>query len=69
VPLLSLDVIRSTWNTIAPWTSAEADRGAKRLVDRQPIVNAAVLALTEDAGEEVASFVLSSVTLASRCYS
>jgi SEC-C motif-containing protein len=68
VPLLSLDVIRSTWNAMGSWTSAEADRGAKRFVDRQPIVNAAVLALTEDAGEDVASIALYCACAIAECY-
>jgi len=68
VPLLSLDVIRSTWNAMASWTPAEADHGAKRFIERQPIVNAAVLALTEDAGEEVASMALYCACAVAECY-
>jgi hypothetical protein len=68
VQLLSPDVIRSTWNAVAAWTSAEAERGAKRFVERQPIVNAAVLALTEDAGEDVASLALYCACAVAACY-
>jgi SEC-C motif len=68
VPLLSLDVIRSTWSAMASWTSAEADRGAKRFVERQPVVNAAVLALTEDAGEEAAAMALYCACAIAECY-
>jgi hypothetical protein len=68
VPLLSLEVIRKTWNAMAAWTSAEADREAKRFVDRQPVINAAVLALTEDAGEEAASVALYCACAIAACY-
>ncbi len=68
MPLLSLDVIRSTWNGMALWTSSEADREAKRFVDRQPVVNAAVLALTEDAGEATASMALYCACAVAECY-
>jgi SEC-C motif-containing protein len=68
VPLLSLDVIRSTWNAMAAWPPAKADREAKRFVERQPIVNAAVLALTEDAGEETASMALYCACAVAECY-
>jgi hypothetical protein len=68
VPLLSLEVIRATWNAMAAWTPAEADREAKRFVDRQPVINAAVLALTEDAGEEAASVALYCACAIAGCY-
>lgn len=68
MPLLSLDVIRSTWNAMAAWTSAEADREAERFVARQPVVNAAVLALTEDAGEDTASIALYCACAIAECY-
>src|SRR5262249_10562513 len=53
---------------MAAWTPAEADRAAKRFVDRQPVVNAAVLALTEDSGEEVASLALYCACAVAVCY-
>ena len=68
MPILSIEVIRSTWNAMASWTPAEADRGAKRFVDRQPVVNAAVLALTEDAGEEAASIALFCACAIAECF-
>jgi hypothetical protein len=68
VPLLSLEVIRSTWNAMATRSSARAERVAKRFVDRQPVVNAAVLALTEDAGEEAASMALYCACAIAECY-
>jgi len=68
VPLLSLDVIRSTWNAIGSWTPAEADREAERFVERQPVVNAAVLALTEDSGEDAASMALFCASAVAECY-
>jgi len=68
VPLLSLEVIRSTWNAMASWTPARADRAAKRFVERQPVINAAVLALTEDAGEEAASMALYCACAIAECY-
>ena len=68
MPLLSLDVIRSTWNGMASWTPAQADRAAKRFVDRQPVVNAAVLALTEDSGEDAASMALYFACAVAGCY-
>jgi hypothetical protein len=68
VPLLSLEVIRSTWNSMAALTPSEADREAQRFVERQPVVNAAVLALTEDAGEDAASFALYCACAVAECY-
>jgi len=68
VPLLSFAVIRTAWDAMAAWTPAEADREAKRFVDRQPVVNAAVLALTEDAGEEAASVALYCACAIAGCY-
>ena len=53
---------------MATRTPARADRVAKRFVDRQPVVNAAVLALTEDAGEQAASIALYCACLISECY-
>src|SRR5439155_1084591 len=38
---------------MASWTPARADRAAKRFVERQPVINAAVLALTEVDGEDL----------------
>jgi hypothetical protein len=68
MPLLSFEVIRSTWNAIGSWTSAQADREAERFVERQPVVNAAVLALTEDAGEDAASMALFCASAVAGCY-
>jgi len=68
VPLLSFEVIRATWDAMAAWTPEEADREAKRFVDRQPVINAAVLALTEDAGEEAASVALYCACAIAGCY-
>ena len=68
MPLLSFEVIRATWDAMAAWTPAEADREAKRFVDRQPVINAAVLALTEDAGEEAASVALYYACAIAGCY-
>ncbi len=68
MPLLSLEVIRSTWNAMASWTPARADRAAKRFVERQPVINAAVLALTEDAGEQAASMALYCACAIAECY-
>jgi hypothetical protein len=68
VPLVSLEVIRSTWNAMASWSPAHADRAAKRFVERQPVVNAAVLALTEDAGEQAASMALYCACAIAECY-
>jgi hypothetical protein len=53
---------------MAAWTPAEADREAKRFVDRQPVINAAVLALTEDSGEEAASVALYCACAIAGCY-
>lgn len=53
---------------MAAWTPAQADRWAKRFVERQPIVNAAVLALTEDAGEDAASMALYCASAVAACY-
>jgi len=68
VPLLSFEVIRSTWNAMGSWTPAQADREAERFVERQPVVNAAVLALTEDSGEEAASMALFCASAVAECY-
>lgn len=53
---------------MAVWTPAKADREAKRFVEHQPVVNAAVLALTEDAGEDVASMALYCASAVAACY-
>ncbi len=53
---------------MAAWTPAQADRRAKRFVEHQPVVNAAVLALTEDAGEEAASMALYCASAVAACY-
>ncbi len=68
MPLLSLEVIRSTWDAMASRSDAQANRGAKRFVERQPVVNAAVLALTEDAGEDAASMALYCASAVAACY-
>ena len=53
---------------MAALTPSEADREAQRFVERQPVVNAAVLALTEDAGEDAASFALYCACAVAECY-
>lgn len=53
---------------MASWAPAEGDRRAERFVERQPVVNAAVLALTEDAGEGTASMALYCACVVSECY-
>lgn len=53
---------------MAARSAEEADRGAKRFVERQPVVNAAVLALTEDAGEQAASLALYCASAVAACY-
>jgi len=53
---------------MASWSPAHADRAAKRFVERQPVVNAAVLALTEDAGEQAASMALYCACAIAECY-
>src|SRR5690349_13361638 len=53
---------------MATRTPIEADRGAERFVARQPVVNAAVLALTEDTGEEAASVALFCASAVAECY-
>lgn len=68
MPLLSADVIQATWDHMAAWTASEADREAKRFIERQPVVNAAVLALTEDAGERPAAMALYCASAISECY-
>lgn len=68
MPLLSLEVIRSTWNAMASRSAVEADRAAKRFVERQPVINAAVLALTEDAGEDAAAMALYCASAVAACY-
>ena len=53
---------------MAAWTPTQADREAKRFVEHQPVVNAAVLALTEDAGEDTASLALYCACAVAECY-
>ena len=53
---------------MAEWTPSQADREAKRFVEHQPVVNAAVLALTEDAGEDTASLALFCACAVAECY-
>jgi len=53
---------------MAAWAPAEAEREAERFVARQPVVNAAVLALTEDAGEATASMALYCACAVAECY-
>ena len=53
---------------MAAWTPSQADREAKRFVERQPVINAAVLALTEDAGEDAASMALYCACAVAECY-
>lgn len=53
---------------MAARSADEADRSAKRFVERQPVVNAAVLALTEDAGEQAASLALYCASAVAACY-
>ena len=53
---------------MAAWTPSQADREAKRFVEHQPVVNAAVLALTEDAGEDAASVALYCACAVAECY-
>ena len=53
---------------MASRTDGRADRDAKRFVERQPVVSAAVLALTEDAGEDAAAMALYCASVVAECY-
>jgi hypothetical protein len=53
---------------MASRTAGRADRDAKRFVERQPVVSAAVLALTEDVGEDAAAIALYYASVVAECY-